>query len=114
MNNNSTQVNGKTVIQQTIIWDDLDKSKSITVTFSNEAVVSKSQTNLTANKMKPAGIIFIVGILVSLYYAIKAMVGVRNSASFIMVLAIGITVFIIGLIVTFAIMYLWHKLFSYD
>lgn len=46
LNNTSTQVNGKTVTQQTIIWNDLDKTKSITVTFTDGKVVSKTQTNL--------------------------------------------------------------------
>lgn len=46
LSNTSTQVNGKTVTQQTIIWNDLDKTKSITITFTDGKVVSKSQTNL--------------------------------------------------------------------
>jgi hypothetical protein len=46
LSNSSTQVNGKTVIQQTIIWNDLDKTKNITITFENSKVVSKSQNNL--------------------------------------------------------------------
>lgn len=46
LSNISTQVNGKTVTQQTIIWNDLDKTKSITIIFNDGKVVSKSQTNL--------------------------------------------------------------------
>lgn len=46
LNNSSSQVNGKTVTQQTIVWQDLDRAKSITVTFNNGKVQSKSQTNL--------------------------------------------------------------------
>lgn len=46
LNNASTQVNGKAIIQQTIVWNDLDKTKSITITFNDGKVVSKSQTNL--------------------------------------------------------------------
>lgn len=46
LNNSSSQVNGKTVTQQTIIWNDFDRSKSITIIFSNEKMISKSQSNL--------------------------------------------------------------------
>lgn len=46
LNNTSTQVNGKTVAQQTITWTDLDKTKSITIIFNNGKVTSKAQTNL--------------------------------------------------------------------
>jgi len=46
LSNTSTQVNGKTVTQQTIIWNDLDKTKSITIIFNDGKVASKSQTNL--------------------------------------------------------------------
>ena len=46
LSNTTTQANGKTVTQQIIIWNDLDKTKSITVTFADGKVASKSQTNL--------------------------------------------------------------------
>lgn len=46
LSNNSTEVNGKAVTQQTIVWNDLDKTKSITIIFNDEKVISKSQTNL--------------------------------------------------------------------
>ncbi|MFC0775290.1 hypothetical protein [Terrimonas alba] len=46
LSNSSSQVNGKTIILQTIIWYDLDKSKSISVSFTDSKVNSKSQTNL--------------------------------------------------------------------
>jgi hypothetical protein len=46
LNNTSSQVGGKTITQQTIVWQDLDKSKSITVTFVDGKVTSKSQQNL--------------------------------------------------------------------
>jgi hypothetical protein len=46
LSNSSTQVNGKTITQRIIIWNDFDKTKSITVTFAEGKVVSKSQTNL--------------------------------------------------------------------
>ena len=46
LSNSSSQVNGKTVIQQTVIWNDIDKTKSITVTFNDGKVQPKSQTNL--------------------------------------------------------------------
>lgn len=46
LNNGTTQINGKAMIQQTIVWNDLDKSKSITVNFTDGKVTSKSQTNL--------------------------------------------------------------------
>lgn len=46
VSNASTQLNGKLVNQQTIIWNDLDKTKTITVSFVDSKVVSKSQSNL--------------------------------------------------------------------
>lgn len=48
LSNSSSQVDGKTVIQQTIVWyeSESNKSKFITITFSNEKVISKTQTNL--------------------------------------------------------------------
>ncbi|MES2398102.1 MAG: hypothetical protein V4549_18960 [Bacteroidota bacterium] len=46
INNSSSQINGKTVTQQTVIWNDLDKTKNITVTFVDGKVLSKSQANL--------------------------------------------------------------------
>lgn len=46
VSNSSTQLNGKLVSQQTIIWNDLDKTKSITVSFVDGKVVSKAQSNL--------------------------------------------------------------------
>lgn len=46
LSNGTTQVNGKVIIQQTIVWNDLDKSKSITISFTDGKVTSKSQTNL--------------------------------------------------------------------
>jgi hypothetical protein len=46
LNSSTVQINGKSAIQQTIAWYDLDNTKSITITFSDGKVVSKSQTNL--------------------------------------------------------------------
>jgi hypothetical protein len=46
LSNTSTQLNGKAVTQQTIVWNDLDKTKSITITFADGKVLSKAQTNL--------------------------------------------------------------------
>ncbi|HMU46530.1 MAG TPA: hypothetical protein PKC72_09190 [Chitinophagaceae bacterium] len=46
LSNSSSAVNGKTVIQQIITWNDLDKTKSITVTFTEGKVSAKVQTNL--------------------------------------------------------------------
>lgn len=39
-------VNGKNVTQQTIVWRDLDNTKSIAIIFQDGKVVSKSQSNL--------------------------------------------------------------------
>lgn len=46
LSNGITQINGKAVTQQTIVWNDLDKTKNITITFTDGKVSSKSQTNL--------------------------------------------------------------------
>ena len=46
LTNSSSQVNGITVIRQNIIWYDLDKSKNITISFTDGKVSSKSQSNL--------------------------------------------------------------------
>lgn len=48
LSNSSSQVGGKTVIHQTIIWyeSESNKSKYITLTFLDEKVTSRSQTNL--------------------------------------------------------------------
>jgi hypothetical protein len=46
LSSGTVQANGKSAIQQTIAWYDLDNTKSITVTFVNGKVVSKSQTKL--------------------------------------------------------------------
>ena len=46
LSSGTVQANGKSVIQQTIVWYDLDNTKSITVTFLNGKVASKSQTKL--------------------------------------------------------------------
>lgn len=46
LSNGTTQIDGKTIIQQTIVWNDLDKSKSIIINFTDGKVSSKSQTNL--------------------------------------------------------------------
>jgi hypothetical protein len=46
LSSGSVQANGKNAIQQTIVWHDLDVTKSITVTFLNGKVASKSQTKL--------------------------------------------------------------------
>ena len=46
LSNGNTNINGKTVAQQTIVWSDLDKTKNITITFADGKAVSKSQNNL--------------------------------------------------------------------
>ncbi|OQP44133.1 hypothetical protein A4H97_33725 [Niastella yeongjuensis] len=46
LSSGTVQVNGKSAKQQTIAWYDLDNTKSITVTFLDGKVVSKSQTKL--------------------------------------------------------------------
>lgn len=46
LSNSTNQINGKPVTQQTIVWNDLDKTKSITIIFNDGKVASKSQTNL--------------------------------------------------------------------
>lgn len=46
LNSGTAQVSGKSVIQQTVVWYDLDNTKSITVSFLDGKVVSKSQTKL--------------------------------------------------------------------
>lgn len=42
----SSKLNGKTVIQQTILWSNSNQTKSISVSFSNGKAISKSQSNL--------------------------------------------------------------------
>lgn len=46
LNSGAVQANGKSVLQQTVVWYDLDNTKSITVSFLDGKVVSKSQTKL--------------------------------------------------------------------
>jgi hypothetical protein len=46
LSSGTVQANGKSVIQQTMAWYDLDNTKSITIIFLNGKVASKSQTNL--------------------------------------------------------------------
>jgi len=46
LSNSSSQVNGKIVILQTVIWYDLDKAKTISVSLSDGKVTGKSQSNL--------------------------------------------------------------------
>lgn len=46
ISNGTTQMNGKAIVQQTMVWNDLDKTKSITINFTDGKVSSKSQTNL--------------------------------------------------------------------
>jgi hypothetical protein len=46
LENSSTEQGGKTVVKQSIIWRGLDKAKSISVTFIDGKVASKSQQNL--------------------------------------------------------------------
>lgn len=46
LSNSSSQVNGKTITLLTIVWYDLDRSKSINISFSDGKVNGKSQTNL--------------------------------------------------------------------
>lgn len=46
LSSGAVQINGKSVHQQTVVWYDLDNTKSITVSFLDGKVVSKSQTKL--------------------------------------------------------------------
>lgn len=46
LSSGAVQVNGRSVNQQTIVWYDLDNTKSITITFLDSKVASKSQTKL--------------------------------------------------------------------
>lgn len=46
LSNSTSQVNGKSITLQTFIWTTFDKSKSITVTFTDGIISSKSQKDL--------------------------------------------------------------------